>query len=80
MIWLALSAQSLLYLVLGAIGGAVVGWAMYAGFYVESKQPGATFGFRPLKEPVTDGFWRVSRYVALVGALIGAAIVAVNIL
>lgn len=75
-----LSAQSLLYLLLGAIGGAVVGWAMFAGFYIEIKRWDSPLGFRPLKKPVPEGFWRVSRYVALVGALIGVVIVAVNIL
>jgi hypothetical protein len=72
--------KSLLYLVLGALIGAVAGWVIYAGFYIERRRLGGTFGIRVLKEPVPESFWRVSRYVALLGGLIGAAIVVVEVI
>jgi hypothetical protein len=67
--------QSFLYLLLGALMGALAGWVIYAGFYIEYKRFPETFGMRVLKEPVSESFWRISRYVALLGGLIGAAIV-----
>jgi hypothetical protein len=69
-----------LYLFAGALGGAVIGWAMYAGCYVEVKRRRGTFGIRGLKEPVSERFWRVSLYVGLLGALIGSAIVAIEVI
>lgn len=67
--------QSLLYLALGAFIGSLAGWVIYAGFYIEYKRIPETFGIRVLKEPVPESFWRISRYVAFLGGLIGAAIV-----
>ena len=64
----------ILHLVLGALIGAVTGWALYAGFYLEFKELGGTFGIRALREPVPKSFWRVSSYVALIGGLIGIVI------
>ena len=70
--------QSFLYLVLGGLIGALAGWVIYAGFYIEYKRFPYTFGIRVLKEPVPESFWRISRYVALLGGVIGAAIVVVE--
>jgi uncharacterized membrane protein YeaQ/YmgE (transglycosylase-associated protein family) len=70
--------QSFLYLVLGTLIGALASWVIYAGFYIEYKQFPETFGIRVLKEPLPKSFWRVTRYVALLGGLIGAAIVVVE--
>jgi hypothetical protein len=70
--------QSVLYLVLGALSGSVIGWAIYAAYYVQVKRMGTTFGIRPLRDAVPEDFWHVSRYVCLIGALIGAAVVAIK--
>ena len=48
--------QSFLYLVLGALIGALAGWVIYAGFYIEYKRFPETFGIRVLKEPVPKSF------------------------
>ena len=73
--------QRPLHILLGALGGAVIGWAVCAGLYVRYRvDTDRDFGFKRFKKPVSESFWRVSIYVSLIGALIGAAITAMNVI
>lgn len=69
--------ERLLQILLAAFLGAALGWAICAGYYVKFH-PVRTAGFEWLEHPASEGFWRVSAYMALLGALIGAVGVVIS--
>jgi hypothetical protein len=70
---------TLLDLFVGAFWGAFLGWYLCAQFYALSNSDRTDSRIEWLFAPFPDGFWPASALMALIGAMIGAGVVAAKL-
>jgi hypothetical protein len=69
----------LLDLFVGAFWGAFLGWYLCAQFYALSNSDRTSSRLEWLFAAFPDGFWPASALLALIGAMIGVAVVAAKL-
>ena len=72
--------QTLRHLLFGALIGAAFGWGIVVWWYFWSIKSQYGIGFDWANHALPKSFWSSSRYLALLGALIGLAWVVAEIM